>query len=99
MGKDPDALTDLESQNLKSAMVTDLYPGKEFRFGALPFSIENTFITGLDKSPEILLDTMLPNVSPETAAGRSVLKNGGYDPCQYGVSDKTLSFLIFFSKS
>ena len=31
VGKDPDALTDLERQDLKSAMVTDLYPGKEFR--------------------------------------------------------------------
>ena len=27
IGKDPDALNDLERKDLKSAMVTDLYPG------------------------------------------------------------------------
>ena len=33
---------------------------------------------GLEKSPKILVDTMLPNISPETVAGSSVLIDGGY---------------------
>ena len=44
------------------------------------------FNTGLDKVPSILVDTMLPNVNPETAAKKSVIIHGGYDPCQYNVS-------------
>ena len=43
-------------------------------------------MTGLDKVPSILVDTMLPNVDPETAAEKSVISNGGYDPCQYNVN-------------
>ena len=36
--------------------------------------------------PSTLLDTMLPNVNPETAAKKSVIINKGYDPCQCSVS-------------
>ena len=48
-------------------------------------------MTGLDKVPTILVDTMLPNVNPETAAKKSVIINGGYDPCHYNVSFFCLS--------
>ena len=44
------------------------------------------FTTGLEKAPSIFVDTMLPNVNPETAAKKSVIINGGYKPCQYNVN-------------
>ena len=47
---------------------------------------QNFINSGLDNVPSILLDTMLPNVNPETAAKKSVILNKGYDPCQYSVS-------------
>ena len=43
-------------------------------------------MTGLNKSPKVLVDTMLPNISPELVAGSSVLIDGGYNPCKYGVT-------------
>ena len=42
--------------------------------------------SGLDKDTQFLLDTMLPNIAPETAAKASVTINGGYNPCQYKVN-------------
>ena len=40
-------------------------------------------VSGLDKVPQFLRETMLPNIAPETAAQASVTINGGYDPCQH----------------
>ena len=42
-------------------------------------------ISGLDRLPNFLADTMQPNISPDVAAEASVLANGGLDPCQYAV--------------
>ena len=50
-------------------------------------------ITGLDKTPNFLADTMLPNISPEVAAEASVLSNGGLDPCEYAVSARRVCYL------
>ena len=44
-------------------------------------------MTGLDKTPNFLADTMLPNISPDVAAEASVLANGGLDSCEYVVSN------------
>ena len=42
-------------------------------------------ISGLEQTPNFLIDTMLPNVRPEIVAEAAVLANGGYDPCHYAV--------------
>ena len=42
--------------------------------------------SGLDKSPEILQDTMSSDVSPESAAGSAVVVNRGYNQDRYAVS-------------
>ena len=55
------------------------------------FFRKNGLVSGLDKVPQFISDTMLPNTSPDKAAEASVLVNGGLDPCKYEVS---LSLLI-----
>ena len=42
--------------------------------------------SGLDKSPEILQDTMSSDVSPQSAAGSAVVVNRGYNQDHYAVS-------------
>ena len=88
LGKDPDALTMTERKDLKSAMMGDLYPGKKFsQYECCEMCIGwSNLLQGLDKSPKILVDTMLPNISPDRVAKASVLVNGGYNKCQYRVS-------------
>ena len=43
------------------------------------------YISGLEQTPNFLIDTMLPNVRPEIVAEAAVLASGGYDPCHYAV--------------
>ena len=51
-------------------------------------------ISGLDRLPTFLADTMLPNISPDVAAEASVLANGGLDSCEYVVSNDTTQLSI-----
>ena len=78
-------------------MMGDLYPGKKFsHYECCEMCIGWCYVLqGLDKSPKILVDTMLPNISPDRVAKASVLVNGGYNKCQYRVSK--LVFLICYS--
>ena len=44
-------------------------------------------ISGLNgRNLDVIPRTMQPSVSPEEAATSSVISNGGYDPCDMGVS-------------
>ena len=36
--------------------------------------------------PNFLADTMQPSISPDVAAESAVLADGGFDQCQYAVS-------------
>ena len=95
LGRDPDNLTLAEEKDLKSSMMEELYPGMSFSLGKClkPVYINGCIaLPGLDKSPKILVDTMLPTISPDNAARASVLVNGGYDECQYRV--RKSKFLI-----
>ena len=84
-GKDPHTLTTDQRQELKSEMIKDLYPGaytSANHVGGACIWI----ISGLDKSPEIIQDTMSPDLSPESAAGSAVVVNRGYNQDLYAVS-------------
>ena len=71
---------------LKQDMTSDYYPGELVHYTIHMNECQKIHITtGLDKMPSILVDTMLPNVNPESAAKKSVAIYGGYDPCQYNV--------------
>ena len=86
-GIDPYHLTPEQEAELKQDMNSDYYPGSSSALQSPHRKYPKIdFITGLDKVPSVLVDTMLPNVNPETAAKKSVIINGGYDPCQYNVS-------------
>ena len=89
-GLDPDTLTITERDEQMVEMRNDLYPG------GIILSRNNapsskwsslTKISGLEKAPKFLSDSMLPNVPAEVTAEASVLANGGYDPCQYAVNN------------
>ena len=83
-GLDPDVLSDTEKLELRKAMMSELYPGKTSPyFKESHCSILN--VSGLDKVPQFLRETMLPNIAPETAAQASVTIKGGYDPCQHDI--------------
>ena len=81
-GLDPDVLSDTEKLELRKDMMSELYPGKTSPYFKEPDCIILN-VSGLDKVPQFLRETMLPNIAPETAAQASVTINGGYVPCQH----------------
>ena len=44
-------------------------------------------MAGLKAPLEILRDTMMPDISPDTLAESAVQVDGGYDPCHFNVSN------------
>ena len=68
-------------------MKQDLYPGTCHTYKFISYlHIKDLIKTGLDRLPNFLADTMLPNINPDVAAAASVLANGGLDPCEYAVN-------------
>ena len=85
-GIDPYTLNATQRQELKSDMIRDLYPGENTVASREYDCLMTSTISGLDKSPEIIQDTMLPDMSPEMAAESAVVVNRGYKEDHYAVS-------------
>ena len=68
-----------ERDELRQAMFRDLFPGKKSHFVPLHAYPGYTHFKGLEGSPEIMQQTMLPNISPDKFAKLSVFLNSGHE--------------------
>ena len=79
-----DEITPEERVALMEDMIEEHYPGKIKKISAK--DIISTLISpGLNSLPNTLMETMMPNISPESVADATVQIFGGYDD-RFGVS-------------
>ena len=89
-GINPGEITQEERATLMEDMIEEHYPGIVYEYNEILLPkikyAPSLISPGLDSLPNTLMETMLPNISPESAAEAAVQIFGGYDG-RFGVSN------------